>query len=73
MAARMHGAAGSIANSDALLAENGPFTLPRVKLEDGYAIVRSGTFPHLDRILDVAEEILAERSGAARRKYRSFF
>src|SRR6185312_9920011 len=41
---------------EALLAENGGLTRPRIELKDGYAIDTSMSFPHLDRILDVSEE-----------------
>jgi hypothetical protein len=58
---------------EALLAENGGLTRPRIELKDGYAIDTSMSFPHLDRILDVSEEIIEERSGVVRRQYRSFF
>ncbi len=58
---------------EALLAENGGLTRPRIELNDGYAIDTSMSFPHLDRILDVSEEIIEERSGVVRRQYRSFF
>ena len=48
-----------------MLAENGGLTRPRIELKDGYAIDTSMSFPHLDRILDVSEEI---NQGALRRR-----
>src|SRR3984957_13339036 len=33
---------------DALLAENGPFTRPRIEMKDGWAIDDSMSLPHLD-------------------------
>jgi hypothetical protein len=59
----------------ALLDENGPPPTPRIRLEDGWAIDTSMSLPHLDRILEDAEEIIAERAGTRRKKgsYRSYF
>jgi len=59
----------------ALLEENGPLTRPAVDLKDGYAIDTSMSLPHLDRILEDSEKIIAERSGARHSddRYRSYF
>ena len=60
---------------DELLEENGAPTRPRIELKDGFAIDTSGSLPHLDRILDDGEKIIAERCGARTTKdpYRSYF
>src|ERR1700722_2257457 len=61
---------------DALLAENGPFTRPRIEMKDGWAIDDSMSLPHLDRVLEDSEKIIAERSGVKKsepEKSRSFF
>lgn len=60
----------------ALLAENGPLRRPPMEMRDGWALDTSGTLPHLDRVLDDAEKIIAERSGVRRSRegaYRSYF
>lgn len=46
-----------------LLEENGGLTRPPVALEDGYAFDHSMTLPHLQELLDVGEQIIAERGG----------
>src|SRR5436190_2775070 len=51
---------------DALLQENGPLTRPRVQMRDGWAVDTSKSLPHLDRVLEDSEKIIAERSGARR-------
>lgn len=59
-----------------LLEENGSPTRPRTQMKEGWAIDRSLSLPHLDRVLASAEEIIAERSGVRRSTagtYRSYF
>ncbi len=59
---------------DSLLAENGPLTRPPVRLEDGWAIDSSRSLPHLDRLLEESQRIIAERGGVHRGGgERSFF
>jgi len=60
----------------ALLAENGGLTRPPVQMQDGWALDTSGSLPHLDRVLEDSEKIIAERGGARKSevgKYRSYF
>ena len=60
----------------ALLDENGPPTRSRMKMQDGWAIDTTMSLPHLDRVLDDSEKIIAERSGVRRTisgAYRSYF
>jgi len=60
----------------ALLEENGPPTRPRIVMQDGWAIDTSMSLPHLDRVLDDSEKIIAERCGVRRSTqgaYRSYF
>jgi hypothetical protein len=60
----------------ALLKENGPATSPSLQIKDGWAIDTSRSLPHLDRVLEDSEKIIAERSGARRSAqgaYRSYF
>ena len=59
-----------------LLAENGPPTRPPLDMPDGWALDTSMSLPHLERILEDAERIIAERSGvrkSAAGAYRSYF
>ena len=59
-----------------LLEENGAPTRPRIQMNDGWAIDRSMSLPHLDRVLASSEEIIAERAGVRRSTtgtYRSYF
>ncbi len=61
---------------NALLKENGGLTRPRIRMMDGWAIDDSMSLPHLDRVLEDSEKIIAERSGVRRSdpgKYRSYF
>ena len=61
---------------DTLLKEDGPLTRPRLEMKDGWAMDDSMSLPHLDRVLEDSEKIIAERSGVRRSepgKYRSFF
>jgi hypothetical protein len=61
---------------DALLNDNGPLTRPRIEIKDGWAIDDSLSLPHLDRVLEDSDKIIAERSGVRRSevgKYRSYF
>jgi hypothetical protein len=60
----------------ALLEENGPLSRPRIAMQDGWAIDTSMSLPHLDRVLEDSEKIIAERSGvrrSAQGTYRSYF
>lgn len=59
---------------DELLAENGPPATP-VSIRDGWAIDTSKTLPHLDRLLEEADQVIAERSGArwSEHPYRGWF
>jgi hypothetical protein len=59
-----------------LLEENGPPAAQRIEMKDGWAIEASMSLPHLHRVLEDAEEIIAERSGVRRSTqgaYRSYF
>jgi hypothetical protein len=59
-----------------LLEENGAPTRPRLELKDGWAIDTSLAWPHLDRVLEDSEKIIAERAGERISKtgaYRSYF
>jgi hypothetical protein len=59
----------------ALLEENGAPTRPAMQLKDGWAIDASLSLPHLGRVLEDSEKIIAERSGArlSGDSYRSYF
>jgi hypothetical protein len=60
----------------ALLDENGGCSRPRIKLNDGWALDTSMSLPHLDRVLEQSEELIAERAGTRTSKtgaYRSYF
>lgn len=60
----------------ALLEQNGAPQRPPIELHDGWAVDSSMALPHLDRILNDAETIIAERSGVRRSTqgtYRSYF
>jgi hypothetical protein len=60
----------------ALLGENGPPTRSRIEMQDGWAIDTTMSLPHLDRVLEDSEKIIAERSGVRRTHsgaYRSYF
>jgi hypothetical protein len=59
-----------------LLEENGSLTGPPIEIKDGWAIDTSMSLPHLDRVLEDSEKIIAERSGERRSSkgaYRSYF
>ncbi len=59
-----------------LLEENGPPTRPQLAMNDGWAMDRSKSLPHLDRVLADSEKIIAERAGvqrSAKGAYRSYF
>lgn len=61
---------------DELIAGNGPLTMPRIQLKDGWAIDDSMSLPHLDRILASSEEIIESRAGkrlSSTGAYRSYF
>jgi hypothetical protein len=60
---------------DAMLQENGAATRPLLTMQDGWAIDTSRSLPHLDRVLEDSEKIIAERSGArlSPDSYRSYF
>ena len=53
-----------------LLEENGPPAAQRIEMKDGWAIDASMSLPHLHRVLEDAEEIIAERSGVRRSNSR---
>ncbi len=59
-----------------LVGENGGLGRPAVEMKDGWALDTSRTLPHLDRVLDDAEKIIAERAGVRKTAggaYRSYF
>jgi hypothetical protein len=59
-----------------LLEENGAPRTPRIALQDGWAIDGSMSLPHLDRVLEDADKIIAERAGVRKSNvgaYRSYF
>jgi hypothetical protein len=59
-----------------LLRENGEPRTPKLRLEDGWALDTSRSLPHLDRLLEDADEFIAERSGSSNPtpgSYRAFF
>jgi hypothetical protein len=59
-----------------LLEENGGLSRPPIEMKDGWAIDTSMSLPHLDRVLDDSDKIIAERSGERRSSkgaYRSYF
>ncbi len=60
---------------DDLLAANGPNDGPTITMEDGWALDESHSLPHLDRLLDDAQEVIAERGRQAEKdgRYRAFF
>jgi hypothetical protein len=61
---------------NSLLSENGPFTRRPLEMQDGWALDTSLSLPHLDRILEDADEIIAERRGVRTTgtgAYRSYF
>jgi hypothetical protein len=59
-----------------LLKENGSLTVPPIRMHDGWAIDDSMSLPHLDRILESSERLIAERAGkraSTKGAYRSYF
>jgi hypothetical protein len=59
-----------------LLEENGAPTRPTLQINDGWVIDTSLSLPHLDRVLEDSEKIIAERSGtrpSLEDTYRSYF
>lgn len=59
-----------------LLDENGAPQRSAIQLKDGWAIDTSHSLPHLGRVLEEADRIVAERAGkrlSAQGAYRSFF
>jgi hypothetical protein len=59
-----------------LLEENGGLSRPPIQIKDGWALDSSMSLPHLDRVLEDSEKIIAERSGERRSSkgtYRSYF
>lgn len=59
-----------------LLEENGSLMRPPIELKDGWALDTSRSLPHLDRVLEDSDKIIAERSGQRRSSkgaYRSYF
>lgn len=60
----------------ALLEENGPLTRAPMQIRDGWALDTSMSLPHLNRVLEDSEKIIAERAGTRttpKGTYRSFF
>ncbi len=55
--------------------ENGAPKRPPIEIKDGWAIDTSQSLPHLDRVLEDSEKIIAERSGEllTADPYRSYF
>src|SRR6266404_7226373 len=59
-----------------LLEENGGLSRPPIEMKDGWALDTSMSLPHLDRVLEDSDKIIAERSGERRSSkgaYRSYF
>lgn len=48
---------------------------PRIRMQDGFALDTSLSLPHLDRLLEESDEVIAERAGKgeADDRYRAFF
>jgi hypothetical protein len=60
----------------ALLEENGSLTRPPIEMKDGWALDTSMSLPHLDRVLEDSDKIIAERRGqclSSKGAYRSYF
>ena len=58
-----------------LLEENGGLSRPSIDMKDGWALDTSMSLPHLDRVLEDGDKIIAERSGEQRSSkgaYRSY-
>ena len=58
-----------------LLEENGGLSRPSIEMKDGWAIDTSMSLPHLDRVLEDSDKIIAERSGewrSSKGAYRSY-
>ena len=58
-----------------LLEENGGLSRPPIEMKDGWALDTSMSLPNLDRVLEDADKIIAERSGEQRSSkgaYRSY-
>ena len=58
-----------------LLEENGGLSRPPIEMKDGWALDTSMSLPHLDRVLEDSDNIIAERSGERRSSkgaYRSY-
>ena len=58
-----------------LLEENGGLSRPPIEIKDGWALDTSMSLPHLDRVLEDGDKIIAERSGEQRSSkgaYRSY-
>ena len=59
---------------DALIAEDGVPVRPTVEMTDGWAIDTSRTAPHLDALIEQAEQVIAERGGDGGRHFgKTFF
>jgi len=59
-----------------LLEESGGLSRPPIEIKDGWALDTSMSLPHLDRVLEDSEKIIAERSGqrlSPKGAYRSYF
>jgi hypothetical protein len=58
-----------------LLEKNGGLSRPPIEMKDGWALDTSMSLPHLDRVLEDSDKIIAERSGERRSSkgaYRSY-
>ena len=61
---------------DQLLQENRPLCRPGIEMKDGWVRDDSQSLPHLESILDLSDQIIAERSGkrtSDKGAYRSYF
>lgn len=58
-----------------LAAEAGGSAVPRIRMEDGWALDESGSLPHLEEMLRQADEVIEERGGVSDvdDRYRAFF
>ena len=59
----------------ALASEAGGSAVPRLRMEDGWALDESGSLPHLEEMLRQADEVIEERGGVSDvdDRYRAFF
>jgi hypothetical protein len=66
----------AFATLPALLAENGAPTITDVEMHDGWALDRSGRWPHLSRLLEQSADVIAQRGLTPHKpaeSMRSFF